>query len=249
MERQGNPAVKWGLIFGGLLILVALINLGIEYATGALSAVTSVASASSLNFGASIAQTCIVFLIEVALYFTAGMMAARDNGRVGTGSLAGLIAGLLAGVVGAVITIFTFFTRPFVLPTNTTMSPTTYHSFILVVGIIGSVLGFALAAGIGAGIGALGGLVGRGQYDRAHPAQPMMESFYTPMAPGGGYPPTGYPPAGYPPTGYPPAGYPPTPGYPPAQTPGGNPPMQAPENPPQYPPQYPPQTPPQYPQQ
>lgn len=243
MERQGNPAVKWGLIFGGLLILVALINLGIEYATGTLAAATSIASTRSLNVGTALLQSCIVFLIEVALYFTAGVMAARENGRVGTGSVAGLIAGLMAGVVGAVITLFTFFTRPFALAAGANMSPAAFHSFMVVVGIIGAVLGLALAAGIGAGIGALGGLMGRGQYDRAHPAQPMMESFYTPMAPGGGYPPAGYPPAGYPPAGYPPAGYPPT-GYPPAQTPGAYPPQQAPEYPPQYPPQ-----PPQYPQQ
>ncbi|HET9112006.1 MAG TPA: hypothetical protein VFN78_14345 [Ktedonobacterales bacterium] len=247
MDRQGNPAVKWGLIFGGALILVAVINFAIQYATGALNTATSAPSLGTPRLGASLAQGCVVFLIEVALYFLAGMMTARDNGRVGSAAIAGVIAGAMAGVVGAIIAVFTIATRASaVMPPNVNMTPAAYHSFVVTVGIIGAVVGLLIAIGIGAGIAALGGLVGRNQFARAHPAQPMLESYYTPVAP----PPPGYPahPQGYPPA---PGAYPPPypsqypPQSPPQQYPPQDaapyPPQEAPQNPPQYPPQYPPQ--------
>lgn len=232
MERQANPAVKWGLIFGGLLIVLDLINLGIEYATGTLSAAASATTLASMHLGAVLAQACLVFLIEAALFFVAGMLTAQENGRIGSSAIAGVIAGALGGVVSAVITLITRFTQPEIIPVGANMSPATYHSFLLVVTIVGVVLGLAIAIGIGAGIAALGGLVGRGRYERTHIAPPMAESYYTPTAPMTGQPPTGAG-AGYPPA---PGMYPPPPQYPPQQYP----PQQYP--PQQYPPQqYPPQ--------
>lgn len=240
MESQRNPAVKWGLIFGGLLILLGLINYGIEYATGALNVPVTRGAIGRLNLGASLAQSCIVFLVVVGLYFLAGMMTARENGRVGSGSIAGLIAGALYGVVAATVAVITVQTRG-LQGAGASINPTTAHSILIVVSIVVVVLAIAFECGIGAGIGALGGLVGRNQYDRTHPAQPMVGSLYTPMAPPPGYPPSGYPPSGYPPApGYPPSGYPPAPGaYPPP--PAAYPPPQEGA----YPPQTPPQTPPQ----
>lgn len=232
MESQRNPAVKWGLIFGGLLILVALINYGIEYATGALNVPTTPTGVGRLNLGASLAQSCIVFLIEATLYFLAGMMTARENGRVGSGSIAGLIAGALYGVVAAIVGVITVQMRSATLFQN--LAPASAHAALVVASIFVVVLILAFAIGIGAGIGAIGGLVGRSQYERVHPAQPMVGSLYTPMAPPAGYPPAGYPPSGYPPSGYPPSGYPPT-EYPPA--PSAYPPPPTTEYPPQTPPQ------------
>lgn len=226
MDRQRNPAVKWGLILGGLLIVLALINLGIELATGAFKAAASSNQLGSMNLGASLAQTCVVFLIELALYFVAGLLTARENGRVGSAAVAGVIAGALAGVVGAIITIATLSLRP--LPTltaGTNLSPEQLRTFTTVISIIGAVVGLAIAIGIGAGLAALGGLVGRSQFEAAHPAPLMTESYYTPIAPAPGYP------------VHPQGAYPPAPGaMPPAENPSG------------YPPPYPPQYPPQYPQ-
>ncbi len=235
MERQRNPAMRWGLIFGGILILLDLINLSIEYLTGTLNAATTatLTSTASLNIGATIIQGCVVFLIEVGLYFGAGVLTARENGRVGSASVAGLIAGGLAGIVSSIAGVVVLQMRPIVLPASVNMSASSYHSFIIVISIISAVFGLLFAMGIGAGLGALGGILGRSQFEKTHPMQPMAESFYTPMAPAGGFPPAGYPPAGYPPAGYPPA--PPAGAYPPAPAP------QTPEYPPQYPPQNPPQ--------
>ncbi len=239
MESQRNPAVKWGLIFGGLLVLVGLINYGIEYATGTLTMAATPASLSRLNLGASLAQSCIAFIVEMTLFFLAGMMTARENGRVGSGSIAGLIAGSLYGVVAAVFGVIALQMRGLPTTTTTRVDPATLHTILIVTSIVVAIIVVVFGIGIGAGVGALGGLVGRSQYDRAHPPQPMVGSLYTPMAPTPGYPPSGYPPAGSPPSGYPPAGYPPATGYPPA--PGAYPPPQANEFPPQTPPQTPPQ--------
>jgi hypothetical protein len=234
MDRQRNPAVKWGLIFGGLLILLALINLGIEFATGTLTAAASPSPLASMNIGASLLQGCLVFLIELALFFVAGLLTARENGRIGSAAIAGVIAGALAGVVGAIIAAVTLLSRPLatVVPTGLNMTLEGYHTFLLVVAIIGAILGLALDIGIGAGMAALGGLVGRSQFERTHSPQPMSETYYTPMTPAPGYP-------VHPQGGYPQGGYPPAPGaYPPAGAPEGYPPQQYP--PQQYPPQYPP---------
>jgi hypothetical protein len=234
MERQRNPAVKWGLIFGGLLILLELINLGVEYATGTLQAATTAtpgpSSLASMNLGASLVQGCIVFLIEAALFFVAGLLTARENGRVGSGAVAGVIAGALEGVVGAIIAVITLLSRPFpALPANARMTPETFHTVTIVISIIGAVLGLGFAIGIGAGIAALGGLVGRSQFAASHQAPLMTESYYAPVAPAPGYP------------AHPQGAYPPAPGtVPPAENPAGYPPQYPPAYPPQYPPQYPP---------
>jgi len=228
MESQRNPAIKWGLIFGGLIIVVALINFGIEYATGTVNVAATPATVGRLSLGASLAQSCIVFLIEAALYFLAGMMTARENGRVGSGSVAGLIAGALYGVVAAIFGVITIVMRRDTLFANSSrITPSTAQTIIIVIAIFVVVLVIAFEIGLGAGIGALGGLLGRSQYERTHPAQPMVGSFYTPMSPPSAYPPSGYPPSGSPQTAYPPA-----PGmYPPPAPP------QTPEYPPQTPPQ------------
>ncbi|HEX8982833.1 MAG TPA: hypothetical protein VF792_08695 [Ktedonobacterales bacterium] len=220
MERQGNPAVKWGLIFGVLLIVVELVNVGIEYATGTLtgSAATSGGAFDSTALVSSLARSCIVFLIQAGLYFTAGMMAARQNGRIGSGAIAGLIAGAMGGVVRAIVVVPLAMNMNFPVPSNSSMSPEQYHGVIVGGIIFGAVIGIGVGLGIGAGVAALGGLVGRSQFERLHPPQPMMESFYQPMAPAPGYPAMpqpGYPPApGYP--QYP--QYPQQPGYSPAPT-------------------------------
>lgn len=237
MDRQGNPALKWGLIFGGLLIVVELINIGIQYATGALTS-GSVSSGSAIDTSAlvgNLARGCIVFLVEAGLYFTAGIMVARQNGRIGSSAIAGLIAGAMGAIVHAIVAIPLVMNMTFPVPASTGMSPAQYHSLIVGGIIFGAILGIGVGLGIGAGVAALGGLIGRGQFEQAHPPQPMMESFYQPMAPAPGYPQMpqpGYPPApGYP--QYP--QYPQQPGYTPAPT-MPTPPAQEgmpPQNPPQ----------------
>ena len=240
--QQGRPALKWGLIFGGILALISIISTAVQYASGSFSQLSDPTAAQG-RLGSNLLLGCGSFILEAALYFLTGMLAARANGKVGSGALAGLIAAAVGTVVGGVISIFTFTNLSLTPPANSSIDPAQYASMMQGLLIAGAVVGIVVGIGMGAGIAALGGLVGRGQYESAHPLGPMQGSMYTPMYPPGApvYPPGApgpYPPApGYPPSGAPSA-YPPPPGstaygpyqYPPA--PGAYPPPpEAPQNP------------------
>jgi hypothetical protein len=225
MQKSGNPAVRWGLIFGGIIAVLSLLGDGLRFATGGGE------SFAGAGGGIGILVGVLLFLIGLALFFVAGMFAARDTGRTGTGSIAGLIAGLVGGAIGAIATIIILLTLPAsVFQTVTANNPGTnisgdqLHTIFIVGGVIGAVIGLLINAGIGAGVGALGGLAGKGQY--RGPVQPYQEAMYQgmPMQPGM------YPPP------------PPPPGYPQYPQPGGYP-----QYPPQQPGAYPPPPPPQYP--
>jgi hypothetical protein len=243
MQRSGNPAVRYGLIFGGILAVLSLLDAAIGRATG---------SAADYSAGANIGANglgCLFALVGLGLLGGAGWMTARATGRTGQGAIAGMIAGLLGSAILSTALIVLVLTLPesyYVYVANHTQSsqPITareVHQIIVIVLLILAVIIILIAAGVGAGLGALGGLIGKSQYNG--PVNPYQQSYYQGMPPQGfppppaGYPPAGYPPAGYPPAGYPPAGYPPA-GYPPAgYPPAGYPPQGS------YPPQgqYPPQ--------
>lgn len=234
--QQGRPALKWGLIFGGILALISIISTGIQYTTGSFSQLGDPAAAQA-HLGTNLLLGCGSFILEAALYFLAGMLAARANGKVGSGALAGLIAAAIGTVVGGAISIFTLTNLSFTPPADSGIDPAQYASILQGVLIISAAIGVIVGLGIGTGIAALGGLVGRGQHEAAHPLGAMEGSMYTPM-----YPPSAlgpYTPApGYPPPSMPSA-YPPPPGsatnapyhYPPA--PGAYPPPSEPPQPPQ----------------
>ncbi len=213
--RTGNPAIRNGLIFG---IIIAVLGVG----NTALSYATRDTTAAGLGLVGILA-----FIIDLALFFVAGMMTARATGTVGSGAVSGLVAGLIGGLIGGIVAVIFLLTNPLPISSinsaGSGLSESDLRNIVIVGGIIGLVLGLLLDAGLGAGLGALGALVGRGQYQSAHPAAAYQESMYQ------GMPQPGYPaqPGAYPPP--PPApGYPPQPGQPGQQWP-------------QYPPSQPPQ--------
>lgn len=235
-QQQGRPAVRYGLIFGGILAALDIINGIISIATGSSATAFTPDGSQSSAMASALGIGCLFFLIELALFFVAGMLAAKQTARVGTGSVAGLIAGATGGIIGLIFTII-----------RVAALPASYYQAVVdraqsqggsitlaqaqaagtVVGIVFAIIVYLIVIGIGAGLGALGGLVGRGQA----PRPPYTESMYSGYPQPGAYPPPpGYPmPQGtYPQPGYPPAGQP---GYPPAGQP-------------QYPGQYPPPPPP-----
>ena len=224
-QQSGNPVVRQGLIYGGLIILVSIIQYVIQFAVGGPGAFTG-----QSNSGGVPGLGFIVFVINLVLLFLAGMYTARQNGKVGSATLAGLIAGVVGGIFGAVIVVIILSVIP--IPTTTTSNGVQLtRSLLIVGGVIAAIFIVLLDAGLGAGIGAIGGLVGRGNYQSRNPAPSYQESMYQGIQQPGTYPP---------PNAYaPPGSYAPPGGYQQPQ-PGAYPP------PPQ---QYPPQQPPQYPQQ
>lgn len=229
---SGNPALRWGLIFGAILAALSILSTVIQASLG-IGSFGRVSGVPAVG-GGSLALSCVSFLVELGLFFAAGFLAARQTGMTRTGTFAGMIAAAIGGIVGAIVGIIAILTRSADYfqraagASNGQLSAQQLHDIAVVGGIIGAVIGLAIGIGIGAGLGALGGLAGKGQY--RGPVAAYQESMYQGM----GQP--GYPPPGYPPQpGYPqqPQGYPPPPGYPPQpQNPGSYPP---PPPPPQYP--------------
>jgi|SRR5579884_1361534 len=246
---SGKIAFQQGLIFG---IILAVVEAAIQI-INLLTSNTNPATATSSGMGAQLGLALILggfgFLLGLAAYFVAGIMAAKKTGKVSTGTLAGLWTGAVYGVIGFVVTLILLFTVT--LPRLNAlgssypgMSSTNYDSIKTIAitgGVVGAVFGIALAIGIGAGLGALGGLIGKNSsVAAASAAYPHYPPYSAPPQP---YPVQGQPLPEQPypgqPTPYP---YPPQPyaeqPYPPAQpsnpySPDGG----------QYPP-YPPSVPP-----
>lgn len=229
-SSSGHPAMKWGIIFGIIIGALGLIDVLLRFATaGARSFATS--SPFFGGFG------CLFSLIDLALLVVAGILAARESGRVGTGAVAGLIAGLIGGAVRAIITIVAVLSLPFSFfveaarrgARGSTLTPGQIHNIAqiaLVVIIIAEIIAIGVEGGIGAGLGALGGLIGKGQRVGTPPGMqaPPYQAPY-------GTPPQAYGNPGYPPQATNPE-YPTQPSrYPPP------PPPAAPDAPPPPPPQ------------
>jgi hypothetical protein len=236
MQRSGNPAVRYGLIFGGIIGVLRLIGTVIQYGTGGRRAFAASAGGAGMGRG-TIAFTCLSLLVGLVIYFLAGMFAARETGRTGSGAVSGLIAALIGGAIGLLITLIAVLTVPAAdwysvftsAGAQNVHSPEAAKAGAVIAVMILALVGLLIGVGIGAGVGALGGLAGKGRY--SGPVNSYQEAFY--QSPPQGFsppPPSGYPPAG----GYPPQGsYPPPPGGYPSQS---------------YPPQDDAQTrPPQYP--
>lgn len=191
-----NPSLKQGLIWG---IAVGVAQFIVDFIN------------TSTNIGSlSLLLTVLVFLFGIAAYLIAGWLAAKQTGKVSTGTIAGLWTGVFYGIIGAIATVVTIATNLSSRLTqvqdlaNQIQLPVHYTPGLLLAGaFIDALLGLAFAIGIGSGIGALGGLIGRSQA----PKQPYPAYPYPPMYQG--MPPYQQPPQGMPPYQQPPQGVPP----------------------------------------
>jgi hypothetical protein len=195
-QRTGNPAIRNGLLFGALLGALGLANAVIQWLTGAYHAVANTTngftSVTVADTGAPALLSCILFLALLALTFTAGILAARSTGKVGSGALAGLCAGLVGGLVsgvGNLVIILTFVAPGIQAPAGSSMTQAQVQVLLLGTTIGGAIVGLLLDAGLGAGMGALGGLLGANSARRARSAVPYAPASYYSAYPG--YP--GYP--------------------------------------------------------
>jgi hypothetical protein len=249
MPRPSTSSQVWrnGLIFGVIIAVISLANTFLSWSLGAYN-MNYDATTGVPTTGAGPSTTllgCGVFLVNLALIFVAGMLTARATGSVGAASLTGLVAGLLGAVVGGVVSailVVTVIAPQIQIPSDSGISQSQIQGIFIAAAIGGAILGLLIDAGVGAGVAALGGLVGRGSYEKANPPQPYQQSFY-PGAPAGAapYPGQPYPGQPYPAQPYPGQPYPgqPTPQYP------APPPMVMPLDPSMKPPMAPPQEPPQ----
>lgn len=165
---------KWGAIGGVILGVVGI-------------------PVSLLSLG--LVGTLINLVVWLVGFFVIGMLAARQTGRVGTGSLAGLVTGLISGVISALFGVIEILANSSQI-TNAinqaqqnaqqqgqTISSSELHTIVVVGVIIGLVISVAFELGLGAGIGALGGLVGRNQAAQTAAPVPYVEAMWTPPPP------------------------------------------------------------------
>jgi hypothetical protein len=187
-----NPAVREGLMFGGGLGILFVLNFLLSTLTG---------------FGL---LSIVLYLVALATYLVVGMRAGQATGRVQSGLVAGLVTGLFSSLINAVVVVALSFVFVDTLVKNAQAaanalgagSTVHYTSGLIITGqIVGVLLGTIFGTGIGLGLGALGGNIGKGRAPL--PQQAYQESLYqgmpVPQQPGQYPPPPPYPPAAYPP--------------------------------------------------
>ncbi len=173
---KNNPALKWGLIFGLALAIIQVI----------FDIITNVIVRAA-NIGLIV--NVLSLLIGIVAYLVVGLLAARETGKVSTGTLAGLWGALFYGVIGLVSTLIITFTRIGELVRRAQITADQLHLAVhytpaLIIGgaITAAVLGLAFTIGLGAGLGALGGLIGKGMA-KVPPPPTYQETYYQGMPP------------------------------------------------------------------
>jgi len=209
--NSGKVAFQHGLIFG--LIQAAIAS--------AILLTNTFVGNSSTRLGLALVLTGVGFLLGLVAYFVAGILAAKQTGKVSTGTLAGLWTGVIYGVITFVVSMILFFTvnlpKLTGLQQSSSATSTNFETFrtAAIFGGVGfAIFGILFACGLGAGLGALGGLIGKNS------SRVTLPSTYPPF-PGQPYPGQPYPPQGYPGQPYPPQPYPGQPGQPYPPQPGG----------------------------
>jgi hypothetical protein len=148
-RRQSSLAVVWGLICGGIYLLIALAD---HFAGG---------TPLARRIGALTLDQALLLLVEVALFFVAGLLAARRSGQVESGALAGVVTGLVIGIAVFVLILISGVTLQQRIHVEGLRAPgvrAQYSAALIRAGI-----DIAVAAVVGLAVGALGGIAGRGQ--------------------------------------------------------------------------------------
>jgi hypothetical protein len=161
-----NPAIREGLMFGGGLAVLFIINFFLAYIAG-------------IGLGG-----LITLVAALAAYLVAGMRAAQTTGRVQSGVIAGLVTGLFSSVVDAVVVMvlsFIFIDKvraSYEASAKALGAATTHYtnSMVITSQIFSVLLGIVIASAVGLGLGALGGNIGKGRAPL--PQQTYQESYY-----------------------------------------------------------------------
>jgi hypothetical protein len=170
--RRGDSAFiwPWGLGVGAILGLIQFI----------ISLVSS-----------GLLKTILDLLVWLSGFFLIGLFAARQTGRIRTGTLTGLVTGLSSGLIGAIFGIMQLISNgpQITQALNQAIQKAQQqgHSIsssqlqtIATVGIVVSlIVTVVIELGLGAGIGALGGLMGHRQV-KAVASTSVSDSLRTP---------------------------------------------------------------------
>lgn len=170
----GKTAFQQGLIFGVIQAVIA----------SAILLTNAFVFADSA--GLVLLMSVLSFFTGLAAYIVAGILAARNTGKVKAGTFAGMWTGGIYGIIGFVVSMILFFqvTYPRIIDAAVASGQYTsnieaYKTGAMIGGVGVGVFGLLFAIGLGAGLGALGGLIGR-KGSRFKPVQmvPVMYAAY-----------------------------------------------------------------------
>jgi hypothetical protein len=184
---QNSVALKTGVLWGAIIVVVNIILSYISHAVGI----------SSLAI--------LTYVVALVGYFFAGMFAARQTGRVATGLLAGLYAGIVGGLgllIWGLIELYALHIDANAFnaaSSSSALSSSQVQAVVTTAFFIGIIFAIIINAAIGLGLGAAGGAAGKGQA-KLPMAQPYQEAPYPsqPYQQGPSYPTNQQPPS-YPP--------------------------------------------------
>jgi hypothetical protein len=166
----GSPAFRTGVTFGIILGII-------QIAVGLINTYAKVGGMISLI-------NIIGIIVAIILYLLAGLIAARQTGRVGSGAFAGLWTGVISSILGFIATLlFTYLNRAGLRRTALSAAQTAAGQIhqsvpaittqtVLGAAIVAGILGILLSILLGLILGAIGGLFGRAF---ARPVQPAMQ--------------------------------------------------------------------------
>lgn len=178
---SGRPALRYGSLFGLGLAVLLIAHAFFRQATG---------------FGGG---AVVTFVAALAAYFFAGILAARQTGKVSTGLVAGLFVGLISSLLDGIVTFILFIGDSARIDRLVAQAQARVDqqggNFHFTRGLLiaftagGIALVVVIALLIGLGVGAIGGAVGKNR--ASLPANPYQEGMYQGMPPGAAYPPPG----------------------------------------------------------
>ena len=216
-EAEGaliRPSLRNGLIFGAILAAGLLVGTIVQERTGALTSPEDLlfAAFQLIGFLSAGVVVYIELLGLLVLTFVAGIRAARQSGKLGSGVLAGLFAGAVGGLVGyAIGSVVIVWLLPLVAPLPQQQAGQGQDIGLLIASsLIGAEYVVPIWAMLGGALGLLGGLIGANNFRKAQPIAAPTSVLYASYPP---YPSTlAYPPypgmPSYPPySSYPPPSY------------------------------------------
>lgn len=171
MEEEGTgfPAIRWGLVFGIILVVIGVIPLIWVVAHGYHVPPDSAESRAIVNqLGVTLLYYVIgSVVISLLSYFLAGFMTARDTGTVPAGAFAAAVAYLAFSMVSYVVSAVVLKLSAGSLLNDIAGLSGSTRAALAFSYALSSVCGLLIGALLSAGIGALGALLGRAIYGSA----------------------------------------------------------------------------------
>ena len=154
--RRSSRTLLWGLTFG---ILLALFIVAERLFEGRLARAAGLGTAHPLL---ALLSPALLFVVGLACFFFAGLLAARRTRSISSGLIAGMVAGAIAAVVALVIALHTAgATEALLRHAAVAPRPRALLRASIAQARVRAVLSAIATVFVGAGCGALGGLAGR----------------------------------------------------------------------------------------